>query len=84
MHLGSDIFEFYDFFSGKKKLGQICIEPMWASSKIKVAKNILKHILVLEFLKYDEILEMGKFLSVATIKCPSKGPSNRTNARIPQ
>ena len=31
-------------------------------TKIKVAQNVLKHILVLEFLKYDEILKIRKFL----------------------
>ena len=31
-------------------------------SKIKAAENVLKHILILEFLKSDEILEIGKTL----------------------
>ena len=31
-------------------------------AKIKVVQNGLKHILVLKFLKFDEILKVGNFL----------------------
>ena len=38
--------------------------------KFKVAQNGLKHILVLEFLKSDEMLNIGKFLQLSTTNQP--------------
>ena len=40
--------------------------------KIKVALNVLKHILVLEMLTLGDILEMGKMLQVTVHKQASK------------
>ena len=45
-------------------------------SKIQVPEIDLKHTLVLEFLKSDEMFEIGKMVRVAT----TKQATNRTNA----
>ena len=45
---------------------------MFKDSKIKLAQNILKHILVWEFLKSDEILEIKKKLEQSTSNRPCR------------
>ena len=58
----------------------VCVSVRWGGggggSKIDVAHNGLKHILVFEFLKSDEIFEIGS-------GSDHKQASNRTNAEIP-
>ena len=59
---------------------QISIHVRERSNKSKSCSEYPKHLWVLEFLKSDEIFEIGKISQVATSKQPQRTPTHRHNS----